>query len=108
MGLRKYFQERKRKWDAICNHCGLCCFEKGVRKGRYYIDLNRACRFLDVETNNCLVYEQRFKACRECSKLRMYHALFATYLPHTCGYVQKYRFWRHLQPKTLFRGTISR
>lgn len=105
--IRNYFSRRKKRWEALCHHCGLCCYEKGLKKGRYYIDLTRACKFLDVETNGCLVYDQRFSVCKDCSKLGMYHALFAIYLPKSCGYVQKYRFWKKLQRKILFRDSLK-
>ena len=94
-------------WDRLCSRCGLCCFEKHHRfrkssRGRtvpavsslYYIDLDEPCAFLDTESRLCTEYNQRFKVCRDCGRLTLFHALFAGYLPRDCAYVKKFRIWR--------------
>jgi len=96
-----------RYWDSICRRCGLCCFEKHhtFRKSpggktvpsasdRFYIDLDEPCAFLDTKSRLCSVYENRFKVCRDCGRLTVFHALFAGYLPRDCAYVEKFQKWR--------------
>ena len=82
---------RKAAWDAICSRCGLCCYQKRYRHGRLLIDLSSPCTFLDTETNRCTVYDDRFRACPDCKKVTLYHALFSSFMPKTCAYVKKYR-----------------
>ena len=103
----------KQKWEGICLECGQCCCEKvsgrliakqkrrisgtmSVNR-RYFIDYSRPCSFLDIENGRCLVYEKRFKQCRSCIPMTIFHALFAGYLPENCGYVRKFRFWRKIR-----------
>ncbi|MDC7225282.1 MAG: YkgJ family cysteine cluster protein [Spirochaetales bacterium] len=105
-----FFRKLREEWDAICLGCGKCCCEKipfkyienrprrvpGVKavNKRYFIDYSSPCSYLDIETGNCLVYEKRFRVCRSCLPMTIFHALFADYLPEDCAYVQKFRFWR--------------
>lgn len=104
------FKKLKNSWDSICLGCGQCCCEKvparlikkkarripGVVSvnNKFYIDYSRPCSFLDIETGDCLVYNQRFKVCKNCVPMTIFHALFADYLPDDCAYVRKFRFWR--------------
>ena len=81
-------------WEAVCNRCGLCCYEKEWRRGRIVTNHDSPCRFLDQGTRMCTVYEQRFRRCAECCKMTLFHALFVSYLPEECGYVTRFRFWR--------------
>ncbi|TFG64626.1 MAG: hypothetical protein E4H36_02480 [Spirochaetales bacterium] len=80
------------RWESLCRQCGVCCYEK-----RYtgifslYTDLSSPCRHLDTKTRHCKVYESRFRVCGDCRKMTIIHALFASYLPADCGYVQRYR-----------------
>lgn len=83
---------RRQRWEELCNRCGACCYEKR-ESGlfRLYTDYTSPCRFLDRKTKQCAVYEIRFTACDDCRKMTVFHALFAAYLPETCGYVRYYR-----------------
>lgn len=100
--IKNHRAARKEAWEALCDRCGLCCYERnsvGFRKVQ--IRYESPCRFLDRKTHQCTVYEERFKRCSSCGKVRMYHALFAPTMPPTCAYVQKYR------PKWLMRTEAS-
>jgi len=99
----------RRRWDSICLECGQCCCEKYPNKlvkkagrrvfgslsanNRFFIDFSRPCSYLDIETGGCMVYESRFKDCRTCVPMTIFHAVFADYLPADCGYVKKFRPW---------------
>lgn len=97
--LQRIIRKRRLKWESLCNQCGVCCYEKIVIRGRIHINLDSSCRFLDPYTKTCHVYSQRFTRCRDCARLTLRHALFASYLPETCGYVQKYRRRNFFKPR---------
>ena len=79
------------RWEAICRKCGRCCYEKDRRGRRFVTNWRAPCRFLEESTHRCTVYESRFHACPECRRMTLFHALFAQYLPHECGYVERFR-----------------
>lgn len=80
------------EWERLCNNCGACCYEKEeTEEGVIYIDFEKPCPYLDTFNHACRVYEKRFRVCRECSRLGVWHALFARWLPPDCGYVRKFR-----------------
>jgi uncharacterized cysteine cluster protein YcgN (CxxCxxCC family) len=89
--LGRAFAGRRARWDAICRKCGSCCYEKDRRGGAFVTNWRSPCRFLEESTRLCTVYEKRFSACHECRKMTIVHALFAPYLPATCGYVRRFR-----------------
>ena len=90
-------------WDSLCKRCGICCYEKRWTPGGYVTRMDAPCRYLDVTTKLCTVYENRFRVCRECRKMTIFHALFTTYLPETCGYVERFRIWRRFARRHLVR-----
>jgi uncharacterized cysteine cluster protein YcgN (CxxCxxCC family) len=104
--IRAWMRRRRERWDSICKQCGMCCYEKSItRTGEVIVRLNAPCRYLDPDTKRCTVYENRFAVCKDCKKLRFYHALFASYLPANCGYVERFRIWRRLSKYRSARHT---
>jgi len=99
MNIDMTFWFKKEKWEALCKHCGSCCYKKEVYENHLITDSNEPCKYFNTDINICIVYENRFKICRECRKMTIFHALFSSYLPDTCGYVEKFRFWRKLFKK---------
>ncbi len=93
-GLGLAIAERRARWEGICRKCGSCCYEKDRRDGAIVTNWRAPCRFLEQSTRLCTVYDERFRACSECRKMTILHALFASYLPATCGYVRKFRLGR--------------
>ena len=81
-------------WERICKRCGVCCYEKRRTSTGLITDLNAPCAYLDEQTRLCTVYPRRFSVCRECRKMTIFHALFSSYLPDSCGYVETFRIWR--------------
>jgi uncharacterized cysteine cluster protein YcgN (CxxCxxCC family) len=53
--------------------------------------MDSPCRYLDPVTRLCRVYDERFRVCRECARMRYVNAFFSRWLPETCGYVLHYR-----------------
>ena len=74
------------EWEALCTRCGLCCFEK-IENERGTIFFTRTpCRYLDIATRECKVYEQRFAINPECVKLTPKLVEEIRWLHAGCGY----------------------
>ncbi len=56
--------------------------------------MEKPCKYLDTCNNSCSIYNDRFKINSHCKKVNLIQALFNPYLPSSCGYVKKVRFWR--------------
>lgn len=74
------------EWDALCNQCGRCCFEKIEDDHGAIFYTMTPCRYLDVVTRECLVYENRFAVNSECMKLTPELVESLKWLPRDCGY----------------------
>ena len=73
-------------WEESCRRCGLCCFEKSVDlKGRF-ITTRTPCRYLDIISRECLVYDKRFEVGEGCVKLTPEVVRNADWLPENCAY----------------------
>ena len=82
-------------WEGLCHGCGLCCHEKEYDDNNLlYINLEKPCKYLNRCDMSCSVYNNRFKINPECKKVNLFQALFNPYLPSSCGYVEKVRFWK--------------
>ncbi len=77
-----------RYWESICRRCGLCCMEKTIVSDRVIYHMDRPCVHLDTARMSCSIYKSRFTDCSHCRKMTLWKALFAPYLPESCGYVQ--------------------
>ncbi len=96
-----------KRWEELCARCGLCCYEKTLETNRLMYHLDAPCRCLDEQTMTCRIYTERFRENRDCRKMTILKAMFASYLPDSCGYVQwarrhRIRFARRLP--TEFNG----
>jgi uncharacterized cysteine cluster protein YcgN (CxxCxxCC family) len=56
-------------WEALCERCGLCCFEKIEDDSGTIFFTRTPCRYLDVVSRECRIYERRFAINPECVKL---------------------------------------
>ena len=73
-------------WDSRCKQCGECCFEK-IEDERGNIFYTRtACRFLDVVSRRCKIFERRFEINPSCVKLTPELVETLRWLPRDCGY----------------------
>jgi uncharacterized cysteine cluster protein YcgN (CxxCxxCC family) len=98
--IKNYFLKKQADWEKVCLHCGICCYEKEDDNCVIVINLKKPCEYLNVKRKLCTIYENRFKICKNCKKVTIFHALFSRCLPFTCGYVQKYRkFYLFPPPK---------
>jgi uncharacterized cysteine cluster protein YcgN (CxxCxxCC family) len=74
-------------WETLCRGCGECCFEKIENEQGTIFYLRTACRYLDMETRQCRIYENRFAINPECVKLTAELVPTLRWLPRECGYV---------------------
>lgn len=96
MALEKEFWKHKdlsqmneEEWEAVCDGCGKCCFQKfiegyGKNEKLYYTRI--ACNLLDIKTYRCTDYEHRFEKCSECIKLEKNKIKEFVWLPENCAY----------------------
>ena len=75
-------------WEGTCNKCGLCCHEKVIMGRTVVYDLDSYCEYYDPKTRQCLIYFKRLEAQARCRRVTRFTAMFASYLPDTCAYVQ--------------------
>lgn len=82
----KGLQPGSAEWEAICQRCARCCYEKLDYQGKIFYT-NKPCPHLDTELNCCRIYTQRSELHSECVQLTP--ALIAAgYLPADCPYVK--------------------
>lgn len=74
------------QWDSLCNQCGRCCFEKLEDARGKIIYTQTACRYLDVITRRCKIFERRFEINPNCVKLTAELVPHLHWLPPDCGY----------------------
>lgn len=77
----------KVEWEALCDNCGLCCLHsvQDGKTGKVKL-LAIACRYLDLSSCHCLIYENRFKIERHCEKLAPDKMQRIKRLPYPCAY----------------------
>jgi molybdenum cofactor cytidylyltransferase len=75
------------EWESRCHGCGECCFEKIEDDQGTIFYLMSACRYLDLETRQCRIYENRFVINPDCVKLTADLVPTLRWLPQKCGYL---------------------
>lgn len=93
--MSNFWQEKRleemsdSEWEALCDGCGLCCYQKmidgyGKYERLYYTSI--ACNQLDLTTHQCQNYSSRFELEPECTKLTKTNLPEFNWLPTTCAY----------------------
>lgn len=77
------------EWDRLCKQCGSCCFEKIEDQRGNIFYMQSACRFLDIDSRRCKIYERRFDINPSCVKLTPELVQNLRWLPRNCGYRRK-------------------
>ena len=75
-------------WETLCKQCGLCCFEKIEDDDGTIFYTATPCRYLDVVSRECNIYERRFEINPECIKLTEELVRELRWLRDDCGYRQ--------------------
>ena len=73
-------------WEAICQRCGRCCYEKIDYHGRIFYT-NKPCPHLDTRKKICHIYHQRDQLQPDCVRLTP-DLVAAGILPADCPYVR--------------------
>jgi uncharacterized protein len=73
------------EWEAICQRCARCCYEKLDYKGRIFYT-NKPCPHLDTDANSCRIYARRSELHPDCVHLTP-ELVEAGFLPADCPYV---------------------
>jgi uncharacterized cysteine cluster protein YcgN (CxxCxxCC family) len=73
-------------WDKLCQQCGRCCFEKIEDERGNIFYTQTACRFLDVISRQCKIFDRRFEINPSCVKLTVELVETLRWLPRDCGY----------------------
>jgi hypothetical protein len=73
-------------WDALCRQCGRCCFEKIEDERGRVTYTTTACRYLDLDSRTCKVFENRARINPECIALTPALVCTLDWLPADCGY----------------------
>jgi len=94
MALEEQFWKHKalqdmspEEWDALCDGCARCCLHKALdeeKKKVYYTNI--ACRYLDIESCRCTVYEHRKEHTTRCADLWTEDICELLWLPESCAY----------------------
>ena len=79
------------KWEAICEQCGLCCFEKIEDEDGRIFFTSTPCRYLDINTRRCKIYTKRFKINPECVQLTPELVKDLKWLHRSCAYKKALR-----------------
>lgn len=97
------------EWDSLCKQCGRCCFEKLEDARGKIIYTQTACRYLDVISRQCKIFERRFEINPHCVKLTADMVPILKWLPPDCGYrPAPDKFTRKSSRKIKRRGRGSR
>jgi len=75
------------EWESICDGCGICCLHKAedVHTGKIFLTAV-ACKYLDLRTVRCTVYNDPFVEASLCRRLTPDTIQEMTWLPETCAY----------------------
>lgn len=80
-----------RKWEDICDRCGLCCHRKALNGDFLLLDIENSCEYYDEKTHLCKVYKDRFKIVKDCKKVSPLFVAFSSALPSSCAYVRLFK-----------------
>ena len=81
------------EWEALCDGCGRCCYRTfitGRGKREKICPTRIACDLLDVQTEACTDYANRFKRAKDCVRLTKHNVGRCDWLPQTCAYRLRY------------------
>lgn len=75
-------------WEDICDRCGVCCFEKYEDERGNTFFTRTPCRYLDIVTRLCKIYDRRFDINPECVKLTPDKIENLHWLHEDCAYMK--------------------
>ncbi len=78
--------KRITEWESLCKQCGTCCFEKVEDESGTIFFTRIPCRYLDVSTRRCKIYDRRFEIYPDCIQLTEALVKELDWLHDDCGY----------------------
>ena len=82
----KNCKDNEQGWEELCDRCGLCCFEKIEDDHGNIFFTQTPCRYLDIVSRLCKIYERRFEINPDCVKLTPELIVSLRWLHDQCGY----------------------
>jgi len=84
----KPFEEfSKEEWEAVCDHCGLCCLLKFIDEDTDELIFTYiACKYFNSETCTCTDYESRSINVPTCISMTPDKAKKLNFLADSCAY----------------------
>lgn len=77
----------KDEWESLCDACAVCCLQRIQDKDTGKIwETFVSCRYLNIETCRCTIYDKRTIVNPQCKKLTLKSLEKNTWLPRTCAY----------------------
>lgn len=73
-------------WEELCLQCGRCCFEKYENDDGTIFFTSTPCRYLDIVSRQCKVYERRFEINPDCIALTPELVKSLNWLHDACAY----------------------
>ena len=80
------------EWEAICDKCGKCCYEKVDLGGGHIYYTDQPCEHLDTETNLCKFYDKRHEIEADCISLTEELVKTLDWLPEECAYARHFKY----------------
>ena len=75
------------QWESLCDGCGKCCLQKIIDDDEPLMYHTRvACKYLDLKTCRCEVYDKRQQKMPDCTKVTPEVVGDFDWLPETCAY----------------------
>ena len=78
--------DNEQGWESLCHRCGLCCFEKIEDDYGNIFFTQTPCRYLDIVSRLCKIYDRRFEINPDCVKLSPELIGSLRWLHDDCGY----------------------
>lgn len=77
----------------LCARCTICCYYKTLRDDGTVLYTDRPCEYLDLDTDLCIIYEDRTKMKEDCVRITR-KVIEMGALPEGCPYVTKKKLYR--------------
>lgn len=80
------------EWEALCERCARCCYEKIDFNGRIFYT-RKPCDQLDTKNGLCKVYNNRDQVRPDCQRLTP-EIVAAGILPADCPYARRVKNYK--------------
>lgn len=74
------------EWESLCDGCGKCCQIQLEDDEGQRATTNVVCKYMDMQTCGCTVYQERTTLVPSCLKLSPENLDAIDWMPDTCSY----------------------